>query len=506
MGAFHKVRFRLGAQGLLVGACFAWLGGIKAGSATEVTSFESLKAVVRELADAAYVPPTEVGPEWTDLSYVDYSQIQFRPDHALWGGQKRPFQIEFMHPGYVHRHAVEVAEQTKDGSQPVLYSTNSFVYGEAPIRPMSSRPSGFAGFKVVSVNDGYLETGSFLGASYFRFLGTNQVYGLSARGLALNVLDKEQFPIFRRFWLERPEPNSRELRLFALLDSPSIVGGFEFRIRSGATAVTRVQAYFQPRQAIKDPGIAPLTSMFLHDDNGRDVHRDFRPEVHDSDGLLMHSGEGRWIWRPLDKGRMMRVNAYSDEHPRGFGLLQRDRDFTHYEDPIARFERRPSAWVEPIGPWGKGSVVLVQLPSDREFSDNVVVYWRPDGPTAAREPWEYTYDIHWTTERLLPRTLAAVVSSRIGAVVVEPPKPRPNLRFVIDFAGGPLRETSQLRAETKVGPGATKVADSLYYIRETGVWRLVMEITQPRRAVDLQAVLHLGSETASERWTFTWQP
>ncbi|MCW5558493.1 MAG: glucan biosynthesis protein [Verrucomicrobiae bacterium] len=471
-------------------------------------SLEKLKAIVHQTAQSDFVPPPEVGSKWTQLSYVDYSKIQFRPNQALWSGTERPFQIAFMHPGYVHRHTVEMSEISAETENALSYSTNLFDYGPETTRAGAGYPSGFAGFKIVSTVNGVQEMGSFIGASYFRFLGSNQVYGLSARGLALDVLHDEEFPLFRRFWLQRPDRDAAELLLFALLDSPSIVGGFEFRITPGATAVTRVQAYFKPRGGIREPGIAPLTSMFLHDDNGRDLHHDFRPEVHDSDGLLLHTGSGQWIWRPLDKGRMLRVNAYADDGPRGFGLMQRDRDFTHYEDPIASFERRPSAWVEPLGSWGKGAVVLVQLPSDREFSDNVVAYWRPERPADSTQPWHYAYAIHWTTNRVVPGNLASVVSSRVGVVVVEPPKPQPNLRFVIDFGGGKLDEKSQPRAVVDIGPGATKVAESLYFVRETGLWRLVIEITQPELllAMDLNAVLHLDHKISSERWTFTWQP
>ena len=507
MGLTIQVRIRRYDQGLLAGTRLVLVCGLLFGTlSAQAMTFAHLKAIVCETTLTPYFPPPEVESSWTKLSYVDYSQIQFRPEQALWGRQHRPFQIEFMHPGYVHRRRIEVSELNSGRENQVPYSTTLFDYGAVAGRAVTAIPAGFAGFKIVSNDDGFLEVGSFIGASYFRFLGTNQGYGLSARGLAIDVLKKEEFPLFRRFWVERPATNAIELRLFALLDSPSVVGGFEFLIDPGATAITRVQAFFQPRQKIDEPGIAPLTSMFLHDDNGRELNQDFRPEVHDSDGLLLHTGKGRWIWRPLEKGRMLRVNAYGDENPRGFGLMQRDRDFRQYEDPVARFERRPSAWVVPVGFWGKGAVVLVQLPSNREFSDNIVAYWRPERTTHSLEPWEYAYAIHWTTNQVVPRTLAHVVSSRVGVVAVEPPQPNPNLRFVVDFGGGGLNESSAPLAVTEVSAGSTKIADSLYFIRETGLWRLVIEVTEPLQAVDLEAVLTLESETVSERWTYTWQP
>lgn len=470
-------------------------------------SFQQLKEMAIRTANAPFVAASDVATNWTALSYVQYSAIRFRSEHALWSSSQSPFLVHLMHPGYVHRQTVDIALVDDGQTQEVPFSSDLFDYG--PIQPSASPPGGFAGFKMFSRERGMQEVGAFIGASYFRMVGFGQAYGLSARGLALDVTGSEEFPAFRRFWLKRPDPHAQEAVAFAILDSPRVAGAFEFCIRPGVESMTRVRAFLQPRMAVTDPGLAPLTSMFLHDDNGRALYSDFRPEVHDSDGLLMELSNGRWIWRPLDKGIMIRANAYGDVDPKGFGLLQRDRNFSHYDDPLARFERRPSAWIQPAGKWGKGSVVLVQLPSDREFSDNVVAYWRPERGLEEGQSYEYAYTIQWTTNRILPESLAQVSSSRVGKVIVEPPAGPPNLRFVVDFTPGSrtkLNKDSRPEHEVVVGQGAEIVAESLYFVEESQSWRLVIETTQPTRAVDLQAVLRIDRETISEYWNFTWQP
>ncbi len=467
-------------------------------------SFDDLKQAASRLSRIPYSASPQVSTNWSNLSYVDYTAIRFRSGHALWGLQQLPFRIEFMHPGYVHRDTIELHEVVNDQTHRIPFSTSLFKY--EPLQIDSGTVSNFAGFKIVSANPEPREVGAFIGASYFRFVGYSQAYGLSARGLALNVTSSEEFPTFRSFWLRRPEPTDQDLVVLALLDSTQVVGAFEFRVLPGSNTTTWVRAFLQPRLPLKDPGFAPLTSMFLHDDNGRIPYRDFRPEVHDSDGLLLHTGGNRWIWRPLDQGKMIRINTYADRDPQGFGLMQRDRDFTHYEDPVAQFERRPSAWIRPLGNWGKGAVTLVQLPSDREFSDNVVLYWRPDDRVDPIHPCEYAYVIEWTTNRIVPQPLAIVTASRVGAVIVEPSVALPNLRFVIDFAGGELHEASAPTSQVTVASGARKVAESLYFVKETGVWRLVVEITPPSKAIDLQGTLYSDRKEASETWAFTWQP
>ena len=205
-------------------------------------------------------------------------------------------------------------------------------------------------------------------------------YGLSARGLAIDtgMPRPEEFPDFTAFWLERPAPGSETVVVYALLDSPSVAGAYRFAITKGEPLVMDVDAALYPRKEIERIGIAPATSMYQVGENDRRMDWDWRAEIHDSDGLAMHSGNGEWIWRPLGNPAHLRYNAFADENPRGFGLLQRDRDFASYQDIETRSELRPSAWIAPRGKWGDGHVELVEIPTTTELNDNIVAFWVPD--------------------------------------------------------------------------------------------------------------------------------
>jgi glucans biosynthesis protein len=249
--------------------------------------------------------------------------------------------------------------------------------------------------------------------------------------------------------------------------------------------------------------------MFLHGKNGRTQNTDFRPEVHDSDGLLIHNGRDEWIWHSLEAGRMLRINAFSDENPRGFGLIQRERRFDEYQDLVAHFEKRPSVWVLPRGAWGKGSVQLVQIPSDREFQDNIVAFWVPESAPKPGVPLSLEYELHWTKEDHFNRELGQVRATRIGRVVVDPPKNPANLRFVIDFGGAAVESLSNreiLTAEVTYGKDVKFVADSVYKNEVDQTWRLVIEIADPGKAADLTALLKYHDRPITETWTYTWQP
>src|SRR5205085_6387853 len=156
-----------------------------------------------------------------------------------------------------------------------------------------------------------------------------------------------------------------QVTVYALLESQRATGAYRFDIVPGAETVVRVQARLYLRAAatqVATLGIAPLTSMFFSGEN-QPRRGDFRPEVHDSDGLQVATGDGEWLWRPLQNPARMTVTSFAVRELRGFGLMQRDRTFSSYEDTEARYERRPSAWVRPLSDWGPGRVELVQLPT-----------------------------------------------------------------------------------------------------------------------------------------------
>ncbi|HUC98950.1 MAG TPA: glucan biosynthesis protein D, partial [Candidatus Polarisedimenticolaceae bacterium] len=347
-------------------------------------NYDWLKKHARRLSCRDYKTPNRVLPNTlAQLDYDGYQAIRFAADRALWFDERLTFRVEFFHCGPMFKEPVRMHEIVDGQARAIVYHPAMFDFHKARVDARSlSQDLGFAGFRVHFHTDWRADIAAFLGASYFRAVGSDyRQYGISARGLAVDTaLEKgEEFPRFTEFWFQRPVRNSNQLTVYALMDSPSLTGAYRFEIRPGATLIMDVNAAIYPRKAINRIGIAPLTSMYQHGENDRRMATDWRPEIHDSDGLQLLTGNGEWIWRPLMNPLGIRVNSYFDASPRGFGLLQRDRNFDHYQDDSVFYERRPSLWVEPKsgsgGDWGAGAVQLAELPAPDETYDNIVAYW-----------------------------------------------------------------------------------------------------------------------------------
>ncbi len=462
-----------------------------------------------------------------NLDYDKYREIRFRRDRALWAADRLPFRVEFFHPGYLYQEPVHVNEFTLTHTQPIRFVQDFFDYGKLDIAGQIPTKTGYAGFRVLyplNQPDQLDELGAFIGASYFRLLGKNLHYGESARGLALDSGEgdrPEEFPIFTDWWLGKPQKDDTELRLYAILDSVSCAGAYEFFIRPGETTTANIKAvlYFREsnavaavdknRKSLKTIGLAPLTSMFWF---GKDTERkfdDYRTEVHDSDGLLVHMGNGEIFWRPLDNPPATRHQVFSAPHIKGFGLLQRERNFAAYQDLFNLYHEVPSVWVEPDGDWGDGDLHLVELSTSYEGLDNIVAFWNPKNKPAPLQPFRFGYTLHWEGgDADLRRSENRVVATRIG-----PDAQFQGARqFVIDFAGPKLDAISGDRPPAAISncSGGAHIADSLVMRNPfLGTWRVILKM-QPlagsKEAVDLRCTLQQGTNVVSETWTYQWSP
>ena len=485
-----------------------------AGRAAETPfDFEVLQFRAKTLAGQPYKSkPTRV-PGWLlKYNYDQHRDIRFDPAWAWWRQEKLPFQLQFFHPGWLFNATVQIHDLQEKKATRIEFAPRLFNYG--PNKP-GRIPSdmGFAGFRIHYAlnNPDYLdELAVFLGASYFRALGAKQHYGLSARGLALNTAEStgEEFPVFEEFWIERPAAEAKAVTIYALMDSPSVAGAYKFVLQPGADTVMRVHAAVYCRKNPNVFGLAPLTSMFAHGENTGWSATDFRPEVHDSDGLLMETGAGEWIWRPLTNPKNIRISSFIDKAPRGFGLLQRDRQFEHYDDLEAYYHQRPSAWVEPIGNWGAGSVRLVELPTADETNDNVVAFWVPDQLPPAGEPIVFDYNLHWLTDPGRRPPGGFVSSTRFASVMG-----RPELkRLVVEFEGAYLSaepNDPEIEAVVSVSGGARQEGRAVVLKNHfTGAWRVVFEV-RPAPAgppVELRCFLRKGQHVLTETWSYLWNP
>ena len=475
-------------------------------------------AVERLAQDRASKPyrnrSTKLPDAIAKLTYDEYHDIRFQRTSSLWY-DRALFEVQFFHRGFNFDRRVNIAEVSGGVSRPVLYNPAMFDFG--PRVPKIAFPAdlGFAGFRIhyplntPAYKDELLV---FLGATYFRVLGRNQVYGLSARGLAIDTgaASGEEFPYFTDFWLLKPEPTARTMTIYALLDSPGITGAYQFDVRPGTTTQVQVTAELYPRRQIAKLGIAPLTSMFLYGENsGNHRFDDYRPEVHDSDGLMTERGTGEWMWRPLVNPKELRVNRFMDEHPRGFGLVQRDRDFNHYQDNDAHYERRPSYFVEPLGDWGKGGVELVEIPSDEEIHDNVVAFWVPEAPVQPQKSMTFSYLLSAYTGTTQWPPGGKVIATHFARVVNGTTVVPGVRRVIVDFAGGDL---DTLAGAQPIQAAASATGGEIDDIRverlvANGVWRVSMRMkTNGDKPVDLRCYLTLYGEALTETWTYLWAP
>jgi periplasmic glucans biosynthesis protein len=475
-------------------------------------SFETVRARAQALAAVPYAPPKGEVPAWLrQLTYDELRLIEFDGRHSLWFREKLPFMVQYLHPGFLFDRTVHLSEVDQGNARPIPFRSDYFKYrsvkpGEIPAT------MGFAGFRLMFPFDGpgtdHNEIGAFAGASYFRFLSRVAAYGLSARGLAINTAEPtpEEFPIFTEFWLEKVDPQAKSMNIYALLDSESVAGAYRFTVTPGESTVVDVKVAIYCRKNPNVFGVAPLTSMFWHAENS-DTARDFRPEVHDSDGLLMHNGAGEWIWRPLVNPKHVRVSAFSDENPRAFGLLQRDRNFENYQDLEASYHVRPSAWIEPIGKWGRGSVRLVEIPTTRETDDNVVSFWVPEKLPAPGEPIELEYRLHWFIDQIAPPA-GFVRSTRHGKSAHYEEGFE---RFVVDFDGAQLKQlTAKAKIEhvVTVSGGGKLNHSSLQKNPINGTWRVAFTVKPDGsgKPVELRCFLRQAPNALTETWSYLWQP
>jgi glucans biosynthesis protein len=479
----------------------------------ESFDFETLRFHAKQLAAEPYHPRPNQVPEFLRrLTYDEHRRIQFNSDRTWWRNEQLPFQLQFFHPGFVIDHTVQIHELIGRKTRPIEFKRSLFSYDHLNLSGSIPDTMGFAGFRVLyDLNKPGDELGAFLGASYFRFLCPKATYGLSARGLAINTAEPggEEFPVFEEFWVQKPATDSHELVVFALLDSPSVAGAYRFVIQPGHETVVVVRAAIYRRTDVAVVGLAPLTSMFWHGENSRTMHGDFRPEVHDSDGLLIQRGTGEWLWRPLANPDKMRVASFADENPRGFGLLQRDRNFDHYQDLEAHYHARPNVWVEPVGNWGVGAVRLVEIPTPDETSDNIVAFWVPANPLPANEAFEFGYRLHWSLEAGKRPPAGFVAATRLSDVQKQPGL----TRFLVDFEG-PYLSSRQVDATIEpvltVGEGAALVPETLTIQKNPNneTWRATFAVKPDGtgRPVELRCFLRKEPHVLTETWSYLWSP
>ncbi len=501
--------FLAGSTALALGSTLRPIASHAAGLAMPFDA-EQVVVLARDLAARQYRPRPEVPADWLSLSYEQYRSIWFRPPAALWAGTDSPYEVDFFAPGLYFRQPVQINEVIAGEARTVPFDLDRFDRTDQfPDLTVDER-LGYSGLRLrteLSEPGKKNEFCVFQGASYFRAIGQGLIYGLSARGLALKTGDPmgEEFPEFTRFWIERPAPGQRNVVVHALLDSPSVAGAYRFDISPGPDCVMDVEARLFPRVPLEHVGLGPLTSMFLYDGKDRTRFDDFRPAVHDSDGLMILNGAGEAIWRPLANPRKLQISAFVDDNPRGFGLMQRARKFSDFADLEALYHRRPGVWVEPKTGWGAGSVALVEIPADKEIYDNIVAYWRPRTALAPGQQHDFSYQLTWCSEAPvetgMPRVIETAMGQRhTGAETL------PGRIVTVDFEDHPLLAGPPDAYAIHVSsPHAETTTGVLQRNPETGGLRLAFAFEPgDLPMVELRAQLRRNGAAASEVWLYRW--
>jgi glucans biosynthesis protein len=475
-----------------------------------VPVFEQVRARAEKLAKQPFGEyDNPLPPFLSDLDYDQYRDVRFRPDHSLWIAQKLPFQVQFFSRGSIFRDRVQIHVVEQGVPTMVQFDPDMFDFGRLPVPMEVPKNLGFAGFRLhhpLNVHHYFDEVIAFLGASYFRAVARGEVYGLSARGLALDtgLPQGEEFPVFREFWLVKPTASAKHITVYALMDSKSVAGAYRFVITPGEATEIAVTAHLNFRGDIEKLGIAPLTSMFFHGKTTQHYVDDFRPEIHDSDGLLIAAGTGEKIWRPLKNPQRLAFSYFQVENLRGFGLVQRERHFGRYLDLEARYQRRPSAWVTPVGVWGKGTVELVEIPTEGEVDDNIVAFWVPATPIKAGSAHTFEYTLAFADDPGLDSLLGRVVHTGLGPGTDREAGQR---LVVIDFAGGELGLLPDSIALTADIASSTGTLGPAVVERNPFIdgYRVFFEFSPGEEELaELRCTLRSGDIAVSETWTYQW--
>ena len=479
--------------------------------------FENVSGIAEKLSKETYKTPSKDNlKSWLDITYDEYKKIRFKTSKSIWRGES-DFELQMFHAGFLYTSPVVINSVEGCNSKEINFSPEYFTYPKS-VDDLDKKNVGFAGFRIhypLHTNTYKDELGVFVGATYFKFLGRTQKYGLSARGLAIDTAATtgEEFPVFNEYWIEKPPPNQQNIVIYALLDSKRITGAYRFEFFPKDQTVVEVKVKLFPREGISELGIAPLTSMFFYGENSHLKFNDFRPEVHDSDGLLIHNGSDEWIWRPLATRDRLEMSSFFDSSTKGFGLIQRDLQFSSYQDLEALYHKRPSYWVEATSPWPSGRVVLVEIPTNAETNDNIVAYWDSDQPAEKSKPIELQYKIksYLATDQI--HNLGKVNSTRITYSRI-PGTPiltfgdSPTKKFVVDFNGGSLPLIGEDQpVEGLVSCSSGKIENIIVQSNsEIGGWRLFFDYTpEGDQPSDIRAFLRLRSETLTETWSYLWE-
>jgi periplasmic glucans biosynthesis protein len=468
---------------------------------------QSIVDLARTLAKSPFKgPPTDLPAPFQNLNYEHYVGIRYHKDRLIWGDDKAGFVIEPLHRGFIFAAHMQINLVEGGMSRRLAYDAADFEFG-AVQPPQNVGDIGFSGFRILTMRDGALaEAAIFQGASFFRARAPGQILGVQARGLSLKTGDPrgEEFPLFKAVWIEKPSPATNALVVHALLDSESVAGAYRFTIRPGEAIIIDTEMTLAPRASVDNVGIGTMSAMSISSPLDRRRPDDVRPIIAETNGLQMSSGKGEWIWRPITNRTTLQISSFVDENPRGFGSLQRNRNFESYQDDELKFQLRPSLWIEPLSDFGAGNVTLLEIPAESETNSNCIAYWRPNGGIVAGKEATWAYRQFWCWSPPSQPSQLKVFESRGGRGAG--PKRR---RFIVAFAGDALGDPETLRdpkPALTVSPGTISSVRSYLY-RDWKLFRVVFDIDPGSETQsEMRLVIESEGKPVSETWLYRWTP
>ncbi|MCW7459832.1 glucan biosynthesis protein [Leptospira bandrabouensis] len=475
----------------------------------EVFDFNSVDSMAKLKLKSKFNPTPEFKiPGLDGISYDDYRQIEYKPDVAIWKNLALPYQLHFFHPGHIYSNGIQIYEVINEKPIEIPYDASRFNFGDLPLTDSFTELTKnlqYTGFRVhypINQKEILEEFLVFQGSSYFRAISKGQVYGLSGRGLAINTgpQEKEEFPIFESFYIKRPQKTDTTITIYAIMNSESVVGSYEFLVKPGEVTTIDVKAKIYLRKKIKRLGFAPITSMYLYGESDNPILGNIHPEVHDSDGLLIQNKMGDWEWRPLINPKKTQLTRIPLDSPRGYGLIQRDRKFKSYQDEKLKYHLRPSLWVEPKGDWGKGNLYLLEFTTNLDSDDNITTFWEPSIPPNLNEGYEFQYTLHYTERSPKQHTLGKASAFYRG---VDPLFPKEKV-FTLYFTGDYLKSLDKKTLIKAVIQNDKIPPEQIRYriekISELDQWRL--QIWYP--AFVYESNWYIFLENQNQRITETW--
>ena len=460
----------------------------------------------RNLARQPYkAVASDLAAPLADLTYEQYVGIRLKPEAMIWGKDNLGFAIEPLSRGFIFSAPVLINVVENNVVRALQLTAGAFDFGKIA-SPQPSTPVGLSGIRILQTNGGAatIEVAIIQGASFMRALAKGQNLGIVSRALSIRTADPkgEEFPFIREMWIERPSLATNALVVHALIDSESMTGGYRFTLRPGDVTIIDTECTLFARSAAENFGLGGMTAMFAF--NALDRHNvdDVRDAVCEVSGLQMLNGKGEWIWRPVANRNTLEVSAFLDIKPGGFGLLQRERRFSQFQDDVQHWELRPSLWIEPISEWGEGSVQLVEIPTDSEVNDNIICFWRPKASLPAGGDASFAYRQFWCWSPPTRPTLAIVSDTRSGRG-----SSGRRRRFVVEFTADQFADG---KAVGDIKPACSTSAGTIQNLQTFSSearksYRVAFELDPGNDSLaEMRLVLESSGKPISETWLYRW--